>query len=1373
MSQAVDNDTLDILNSQGGFSNVLYRNPGTAQRVRDELQCTHRVVQSYSSDYDFISNRYQSSAVDRMEEVETDDDEVMAHSERKARDKVMLPSDCLAKNDTMVFDARLEGAMPYDDGSIAFGTIFLYEDTETSNSNGITYIRGRFSDDLYPNILIKAGLGKKWIRLDGLSIGTRSGMTSLRIYLLPEDVDRSTRGNVKDFRRMVKYLLNFVDCSSAAWQGKMDPHDPINVYNEPVLVQQESLFYIFNTLQSPQPDMSSYKGGIPGLQAMADVLEDNVTGLKTQLYPYQKRSVAAMVKKEADPAKIRDPRKHKMLDIYGQSFFLDFNDGALYRSQPLYHEPRGGVLAETMGYGKTLICLALIMATRGHYPSIPHYCTETYAADIHPKTASLLSMAARKLKYSGLPWKNEFYALKKAGYYYDRCIEELKLYERQYNEPVAGAMNPSRKGKQEYTNIVRLCSSTLVIVPPNLMIQWQQEIGKHVDNDAIDVLVVDAANVPVPAWEELIKYDIILMSKSRFEQEYRDDDLNQGKGIRYAGKYKSPLTEVRWLRVICDEGHGFAGSATKTNAMAMLDKMFIERRWVVSGTPSSTLHGVEIGMASQQSETSGSRHMRRESFGTVLKDRRTPSVQNSEMKDLERLRLIVVNFLKLQPWANKKGVDQADWKTYLAPRLTDDGHCCSLPALREVMQTLIIRHRIQDVDCDLTLPPLSIKLTYLAPTYYDKLSINLFIMILTSNYVTSEREDEDYMFHPRNRGKLTTLINNLGHATFYWIGITSQNVKDTIHVSSAYLDKNIDKITDEDGMLLTEAIMVGEKALSDSGWLAFNSLHEMGTYVSHFPSSAQKAWSLDGNASEPLLMGTTQARGVQKHVHTRFAKDPARALSYLQHHGNKTMNSAREKAEEEQKQLQKQKIGTDQKDVGIREAPSKRAPTTSSSPAKGVYHSSYQTPGEENELRIVKRGSSSSTSNDSQLPDSQIIGFASAKLTYLCTKILSHPDEKSIIFYNHNNTAFFIAEALELLHIPFLIYANTLSVRQRAEYLAKFNTDSDTKVLLMDLKQASQGLHVAAASRVYIVSPIWDQAMESQAIKRAHRIGQRREVVVETLILKGTFEEDLIKRRKQRADDVNSTDPGGHQSKKSASKKSKGAPGNPMLDDYVMVKVLKNIKFLKLDHEDENRKWVRLSPPIPLFKADESSNVGRDEIAPDLSSDKTSPPSIHPSFTGNSQFHSQDSAPLPSANRSALDIPCPISECTEPISMRKTSITTPSIFGYQITHHTETTSETAQSASNCDFNIPGHSVYSTSGNLPNSTPPTFTSSSVFSNLNSESIASTSSSKRKNEQRDAQFDNNSNGQKTDDGAAGDGLSASLAKRLKVGPDPDSP
>jgi SNF2 family DNA or RNA helicase len=47
------------------------------------------------------------------------------------------------------------------------------------------------------------------------------------------------------------------------------------------------------------------------------------------------------------------------------------------------------------------------------------------------------------------------------------------------------------------------------------------------------------------------------------------------------------------------------------------------------------------------------------------------------------------------------------------------------------------------------------------------------------------------------------------------------------------------------------------------------------------------------------------------------------------------------------------------------------------------------------------------------------------------------------------------------------------------------------------------------------MEPVWQKDEEAQAVKRAHRLGQTRPVHVETLIMKGSFEERVFKRGSQ------------------------------------------------------------------------------------------------------------------------------------------------------------------------------------------------------------------------------------------------------------------
>ena len=51
---------------------------------------------------------------------------------------------------------------------------------------------------------------------------------------------------------------------------------------------------------------------------------------------------------------------------------------------------------------------------------------------------------------------------------------------------------------------------------------------------------------------------------------------------------------------------------------------------------------------------------------------------------------------------------------------------------------------------------------------------------------------------------------------------------------------------------------------------------------------------------------------------------------------------------------------------------------------------------------------------------------------------------------------------------------------------------------------------LTAADYVYIVDPWWNPAVESQAIDRAHRIGQERPVFAYRMICKNTIEEKIL-----------------------------------------------------------------------------------------------------------------------------------------------------------------------------------------------------------------------------------------------------------------------
>lgn len=1030
---------------------------------------------------------------------------------------------------------------------LTLGSIRLRETFQSTASTGQKRTRQTYivTNDVqlkeYPSPDLEKLCSKGYVTTNHVHNVRDVSSSAIQVSVLPEDVAR-TYGmfSSPDLRKALRQVMSYIDRSQAVWDGDFDPCSKQNSLLSSN-ADNESLFYIFNTLDSPAPtakvDADQFSEN-----AILQITTNNIDGLKTKLYPYQTRSAALMVHREVVKRRFTDPRIQPFKGVFDKLFYFDKEVGTLLRTPYFYDQPRGGILAETMGYGKTLICLATILATKGHSAKIPEGRIQVPQRP-RPRTGTLMEMAATRAVHGAVPWKSTFHGLRKNGWHHDRCVSALEKNRNEYLEPQIQLREGTRRATLQLDQKVTLSCSNLVIVPPNLIRQWQSEIEKHVECGELQYMFITASTKEIPPADELGNFDIVLITKNRFEQEYRDNDpLAKGSGV-----LRSPLTHILWLRVIVDEGHGFAGSGTKTNAMAMLEKLHVERRWVVSGTPSNTLVGVEVGLAAR--ETDGYEVAPEKTTGVELEKRKESDPAEEEKKDLDKLRSIVVKFLRVQPWSNSREDDYADWGRYIRPVGTD-GTRRKSNVLRSILQDIIVRHRIQDVEAEL--PSLDNRVVYLEPSFYDRLSLNLFISVLASNAVTSERTDEDYMFHKRNRKQLDVLTRNLRQSCFHWVGFKAPDLQESIRVSKQYIEKRQDGISQRDYELLTQAISVSERALATPGWRAFSTLHEIGVFLNGFPTNGCEAWALDHQATGPALLGVLQARHAQQFVDERLSEtDPTEGLAGA---GVRAMLQAKNRAAEEEETVAKSSS-----EATILEEPK----------IKDQSSGSLKAPkGNRKRVRLDA---------NSPVAETKIVGFSSAKLAYLVGRVLElQSSEKIIIFYDTNNVAFWIAEALELLSVKFLIYSNTLTVQRRARYLTTFAQKHDFRVLLMDVKQAAHGLHVAAASRAFIVSPIWQSWVESQAIKRAHRIGQTKPVFVETLVLKDTLEDRMLQRRRQMT-----------ALEQSRAEKS-------LLDDQTMEGIIKHEGFLHLPKEDIQPcdMMAKLKFPQQLFGRDRIGRLG-------------------------------------------------------------------------------------------------------------------------------------------------------------------------------------
>ncbi|KNC49950.1 chromatin remodeling complex subunit [Thecamonas trahens ATCC 50062] len=88
------------------------------------------------------------------------------------------------------------------------------------------------------------------------------------------------------------------------------------------------------------------------------------------------------------------------------------------------------------------------------------------------------------------------------------------------------------------------------------------------------------------------------------------------------------------------------------------------------------------------------------------------------------------------------------------------------------------------------------------------------------------------------------------------------------------------------------------------------------------------------------------------------------------------------------------------------------------------------------------------------------------------------------------------------------------STAERQGRIDAFNAaDSDIFILLMTTQSCGVGVTLTGADRVVLFDPQWNPAMDAQAVDRAYRIGQTRDVVVFRLICAGTVEEKIYRKQ--------------------------------------------------------------------------------------------------------------------------------------------------------------------------------------------------------------------------------------------------------------------
>ncbi|KAI2462808.1 SNF2 family N-terminal domain-containing protein [Annulohypoxylon bovei var. microspora] len=140
-----------------------------------------------------------------------------------------------------------------------------------------------------------------------------------------------------------------------------------------------------------------------------------------------------------------------------------------------------------------------------------------------------------------------------------------------------------------------------------------------------------------------------------------------------------------------------------------------------------------------------------------------------------------------------------------------------------------------------------------------------------------------------------------------------------------------------------------------------------------------------------------------------------------------------------------------------------------------------------------------------------LAGCFSTKLSSVVQNVrCSGPEAKSIIFSYWTSTLDILSQLFRQANISFLQIDGRVSYTERSKSLKAFKEDPQVLVLLMSIETGAVGLNLAVANRVHIVEPQWNPSVEEQAIARAVRMGQTREVTIVRYTMEKTVEQNIV-----------------------------------------------------------------------------------------------------------------------------------------------------------------------------------------------------------------------------------------------------------------------
>lgn len=153
-----------------------------------------------------------------------------------------------------------------------------------------------------------------------------------------------------------------------------------------------------------------------------------------------------------------------------------------------------------------------------------------------------------------------------------------------------------------------------------------------------------------------------------------------------------------------------------------------------------------------------------------------------------------------------------------------------------------------------------------------------------------------------------------------------------------------------------------------------------------------------------------------------------------------------------------------------------------------------------------------------RLPSMERFVLESAKLKRLDQMLveLKKGGHKCLIYFQMTKMMDLMEEYLTYRQYNYIRLDGSSKLSDRRDLVNDWQTDPDLFIFILSTRAGGLGINLTAADTVIFYDSDWNPTIDSQAMDRAHRLGQTRQVTVYRLLVKGTIEERMRDRAKQK-----------------------------------------------------------------------------------------------------------------------------------------------------------------------------------------------------------------------------------------------------------------